>query len=116
MLIPPNFKIANGRFSEGLCCIWENGDGYIDTNGVVIIPCEFLVGGNFSEGLASVQLKNNKKCGFVNKNSEMIIKPKFAHTGSFINGIANVIIGKEHSFYKYGYINKNGDYIWKPSR
>lgn len=116
VVIPPNFKIANGHFSEGLCCIWENGNGYIDTKGAIVIPCEYLVGENFSDGLASVQLKKNKKQGFINKDGKMVIKPKFEHVESFENGIAKVTIGKDYSVYKDGYINKDGDYIWKPTR
>lgn len=116
VLIPPNFNIANGHFSEGLCCIWDNGNGYMDTKGEVVIPCEYLVGENFSDGLASVQLKKNNKHGFINRDGNMVIKPKFEHVERFENGIAKVTIGKDHAVYKEGYINKDGEYIWKPTR
>lgn len=116
VLIPPDFNIANGHFSEGLCCIWDNGNGYMDAKGEVVIPCEYLVGENFSDGLASVQLKKNNKHGFINRDGNMVIKPKFEHVERFENGIAKVTIGKDHAVYKEGYINKDGDYIWKPTR
>lgn len=116
VLIPPDFNIANGHFSEGLCCIWDNGNGYMNTKGEVVIPCEYLVGENFSDGLASVQLKKNNKHGFINRDGNMVIKPKFEHVERFENGIAKVTIGKDHAVYKEGYINKDGDYIWKPTR
>lgn len=74
------------------------------------------MGENFSDGLASVQLKKNNKHGFINRDGNMVIKPKFEHVERFENGIAKVIIGKDHSVYKEGYINKEGDYIWKPTR
>ncbi|GEM_PF-6788105 len=46
----------------------------------------------------------------------MVIKAKFEHVERFENGIAKVTIGKDHAVYKEGYINKDGDYIWKPTR
>ena len=116
MIIPPKFQIAEGNFSEGLCVFWDNGNGYIDDKGEIVIPAQYLVGEQFSEGLAGVQLKKNEKWGFIDKNGTQVIKPKFSHISSFENGIAEVIVGELYEEYKYGYISKNGDYIWKPTR
>ncbi|MBI1929008.1 WG repeat-containing protein [Candidatus Poribacteria bacterium] len=39
----------------------------------------------------------------------MVIKPQFDDAGFFDEGVARVKTGN-----RYGYIDKNGKYVWKP--
>jgi hypothetical protein len=59
MVIQAQFYSAE-PFSEGLACVrWHRGDpwGYIDQTGRMVIEAQLYdVGGDFAEGLASVEL------------------------------------------------------------
>lgn len=68
----------------------------------------------FSEGLAAVKeySKNkNSKWGFVNKKYEVVIPYKFDEVSPFRNGLAYFRISNIE-----GYINKNGEVVWKTNR
>jgi hypothetical protein len=117
MIIPPLFDGADIKFSEGYCAIWNKGYGYIDTKGEIVIPCDFDYVDHFSEGLAVFQSKGrNKNYGFIDKTGKTVVKPIFTVAEKFEHGLASVIVGKEYEEYRYGYINKEGDYVWEPSR
>lgn len=56
-------------FSEGKMPVkGEGGWGYLDTDGNVVIPCQFQIAYPFSEGFASVKIDN--KTYYVNRNLE----------------------------------------------
>jgi hypothetical protein len=116
MVIPPLFSGADIHFSEGLCAVYDKGYGYIDNVGRLTIPCDFYLGQPFSEGLAVVRQSGKSNYGYIDKSGTMTIKPTFTLAEGFKNGLASVTIGKEYNEFKYGYINKNGNYIWEPSR
>ncbi len=70
------------KFSEGLAAVQtkERSDrhmstGFIDTRGNIVIPPKYTRVGNFSEGLAAVEIDG--KIGYINKKGEMIISPKY---------------------------------------
>ena len=48
--------------------------------------------------------------GYIDKQGVMIVKPVFNWAGNFSDGIAGVNIGS-----KWGYIDKAGNYVWKPT-
>jgi len=96
-------------FSEGLACVWKkekpassysiifgkkyaNSDiikyGFINREGKIVIEPRFDYAGNFSEGLACVEI--NDKHGYINKKGEFIIEPQFDNTFSFSEGLALV--------------------------
>lgn len=117
MIIPPIFDGADIKFSEGLCAVWDDGYGYINERGDVVIPCDFDLGMHFSEGVGVFKPKGkNKGYGFLDKSGNIVIEPIFTVAESFSNGLAEVIIGKEYEDFKYGYINKSGEYVWTPTR
>ncbi|HEV2801723.1 MAG TPA: WG repeat-containing protein [Pyrinomonadaceae bacterium] len=81
--------------------------GYIDRSGRVVIPVQFLSAGDFSEGLAQVNVGKvggdggeSSFCGapsnygYIDKTGAFVIKPQFARAGSFRNGRARVSIGR----------------------
>jgi hypothetical protein len=117
IIIPPLYAGADIHFAEGMCAVYDNGYGYINDIGQLIIPCDLYLGQHFSEGLAVVkQNGKNKNYGYIDKNGAMIIKPIFTLAESFENGLASVTIGKKYEEFKYGYIDKSGSFIWEPTR
>jgi hypothetical protein len=99
-----------------MCAVWDNGYGYINDNGQLVIPCDFYLGQHFSEALAVVKPNGkDKSYGYIDKTGAMTINPIFTVAESFKNGLASVTIGKKHEDFKYGYIDKRGSYVWEPS-
>jgi hypothetical protein len=93
--------------------------GFIDKNGVLVIPTQFddlardQYGGrtlyhkafrNFSEGLCAVKL--GKTWGFIDKEGNFVIEPKYDSASCFSEGLACVRVGA-----KYGYIDRTGKAI-----
>ncbi|GAP96726.1 WG repeat-containing protein [Leptolyngbya sp. NIES-2104] len=89
------------RFSEGLAAIKLNGKwGYIDQSGNLVVQPKFDTSGDFSDGLASVEIDAKPvkglsisiggKWGHINRSGEFIIQPKFNYTREFSNGLAVV--------------------------
>lgn len=142
--IEPKFDGAQ-PFSEGLAAVkvydgsvgkW----GYIDRNGSFVIPPKFVETtfgvGVFSEGLASVNIPDpqstNGKTGYIDRTGNFIIQPQFTQeTGVFHGGLAyvvTVLMGASdpqiqlsngsfmHSNVKYGFINRQGKFVWEKIR
>ncbi|MBR1792478.1 MAG: WG repeat-containing protein [Bacteroidales bacterium] len=71
-----------GDFCDGLAIIRKNDKyGYVDQNGLEVIPCIYDEVGKFSEGLAVV--RNAKKYGYVNTNGQEVIPCNYSAVGSF---------------------------------
>ena len=93
--------------------------GYIDKSGRFAIPPQFHIAHPFSEGLASVRI--GEKMGYVDKTGSIAINPQFDLALPFCGGLARVDIGHwvrdrvggERFEGKFGYINKQGEYVWK---
>lgn len=117
LIIPPLFEGADIRFSEGLCAVWDKGFGFIDEKGVVVVPCKLDYADHFSEGLAVFKPKGRKDLyGYIDKGGNVVIPPMFSTADSFDHGLASVTVGKAYEDFRYGYINKKGEYVWEPSR
>jgi|SRR5271157_809042 len=129
MIINPMFEAAE-HFSEGLAgvcvghgCYYsrpsdkpkeEQKWGYIDKTGAIVIPPQFSYASTFHEGLASVSVGN--KSGYIDKTGKFVINPQFDSAMEFDNGIAAVSLKVASTDkYQYGYIDRNGKYIWQPS-
>jgi len=74
-------------------------EGYIDSQGNIVIPPAFEVAGYFSEDLAPVRVDN--KWGYIDTQGKIVIPPQFDSAGAFSGGLAPVRVGK-----KWGYITK----------
>lgn len=104
--------------------------GYVDINGREIIPVQYLAAGDFSEGLAQVNVGKPSKSmcqtpgnyGYINKTGAFVIQPQFATASGFQNGRARVSIGQilyqgrcvccaPHFFGKHGYVDHSGNFI-----
>lgn len=109
-VIPPRFSPMIGHtdplflpnFSEGLA-VYRDKDkyGFINSDGIIVIPASFDRAESFSEGLALVKL--NEKAGYLKKDGQYAIEPKFESGGKFSNGLASIRIDG-----KWGYIDVAG--------
>jgi hypothetical protein len=95
----------------------HNKWGYIDKTGRLIIPFTFDGAGNFSDGLAAVDMK--EKTGYIDKTGKVVIPPRFIAGFPFSEGLAMVIIRRSGQIertplYKYGYIDKSGNVVIQP--
>jgi hypothetical protein len=81
--------------------------GYIDNRGKAVIEPRFDFAGEFSEGLALVQV--GRQLGYIDKAGRYVVEPRFYNGGYFSEGLAWVSIGG-----KVGYIDKTGQFAIKP--
>jgi hypothetical protein len=125
IVIQPQFErsgyAVSGDFSEGLAAVVINGKwGYIDKTGKVVIKPQFSMAGEFSEGMARIEVESGDSeyglLGYINKNGRIVIKPQFKNVrlkmpnwGKFSEDLAVVEINE-----KMGFINKAGKIVIEP--
>jgi len=84
--------------------------GFVDKNGVEVVPCKYDKVNDFHEGMAKVSL--NGKFGYVDKSGKVIIPLKYdeisilATQNDFHEGLAAVCVNM-----KFGFIDKSGKVI-----
>lgn len=104
-------------FSEGLAAARaESGEkvGFVDKSGASVIMPKFESASAFSEGLAAAEVREG--WGYVDRTGRWSIAPKFAFASRFYEGIAVVAPkGSRKTSDKLGYIDRAGNYIWKPT-
>jgi hypothetical protein len=111
----------------------NNKQGFIDRNGKLVIDPQFGGAGDFSEGLASVAVKDEGyKEGYIDRTGKIVIAPKWDTAGKFLDGVAWVGFDqakKEYKIgnkiysstptdsfdFKFGLIDKTGKYIVEPT-
>jgi hypothetical protein len=121
------FGLGVGSFVDGLAPVYVEGDPiqggvcqYIDKSGDKAFEGVFERAGEFSEGLAPVQVDG--VWGFVDVEGNPVVQPQFElsrlHTvemylipdwGGFHEGLAPVVSGG-----KVGYIDKTGEFVIEP--
>lgn len=102
------------RFSEGLASVKVGGKwGYIDKTGATVIQPAYDYAWPFSEGMGRVMV--GTKQGFIDKTGKLVIEPKYQPAWEFSNGLARVQI-KDADGFREGYINKQGEYVWEPTK
>lgn len=89
--------------------------GYIDRTGrLVIAPRYGGPGAPFSEGLAVVR-DSKGDYGYIDATSRGVIKPRFNTADDFSGGLARVTVPAPSGFGAIaGYIDRRGDYVWRP--
>ena len=102
-------------FSEGLARIKiKNKYGFIGENGKVIIRPQYTDAEDFSEGLSQVDIDGEPY--FINKEGKIVFKSLFGYVKDFKSGLAWIQEGDySDNTAKYGYIDKTGRVIWKPT-
>ncbi|MFB2539539.1 MULTISPECIES: WG repeat-containing protein [unclassified Acinetobacter] len=101
------------KFNDGRALVSTGEDdleryGFVDSQGKIVIPLQFVYAENFSEQLAKIGVeKSNKdvKFGYIDSNGKIVIPAIFDAVSSFSEGVAAVMIGDE-----VGFINHQGEY------
>lgn len=78
--------------------------GYKGASGQIIIPCEYDLAGEFSDGLAAV--RKGDQNGFIDQTGKWVITGDYDFVDSFKDGTA--VVGKNR---KYGLIDKTGKVV-----
>ena len=119
MVIEPQFLNNATPFREGLSAVcYPHGKyGYINTEGVLVIPMQFEVAQPFSDGLAAVRV--DSKWGYIDKTGKFVIEPQFKGAGPFSEGLApagnvdfNSVTRSEEPELTAGFIDKQGKTVF----
>jgi len=110
IVIPPQFGWAYG-FEGGLAGVeLEHRYGFINHDGKFVVPPKFQDVRFFSEDLAAVE--QDSKWGYIDRQGNVAVETRFdIRALPFRGGIAQVTLWGGD----VGYINKSGEYVWKPS-
>ncbi|MEP6925467.1 MAG: WG repeat-containing protein, partial [Pyrinomonadaceae bacterium] len=115
-------------FSEGLLPVYreiagEKFFGYLDRTGKIAIPFQFANAAPFFDGLAGVVVKEKDKTfnAYINPKGEIVLR-NTAGIAPFYNGLAFHFLKlwtihqtpRERNI--YGYMNKQGKYVWLSPR
>ena len=113
------------HFSEGLCGTAAGVDdetgfnarrwGFIDKKGMWRIEPKYELVWNFKEGLCKAVL--NENWGFVDSDGKEVVPFIYDNVEHYYNGLAKVERSTLYKGYQkyFAYINKKGEYVWKPS-
>jgi hypothetical protein len=85
-----------------------------ETGSIVINP-QFESAGQFSEGLAAVQMgkDENGKWGYIDKSGKFVVDPQFDYAEAFSEGLAAVRSGDEKTG-RWGFIDRSGKFVINP--
>ncbi|MFT6356119.1 MAG: hypothetical protein ACJAVF_000460 [Paraglaciecola sp.] len=98
-----------GSFYEGRLAVRYKGFwGFVNKDGIEVIPSRFNDVGNFSDGLATARIGND--WGYIDKMGEVEIDFKYSQAGNFIDGIAYAKMESQ----PFGYINKANNWVIEP--
>jgi hypothetical protein len=91
--------------------------GYVNTLGEMVIEPQFVLAGEFSEGLAAVSY-DGTSTGYINPLGELVINPTFSYGGPFRNGMA--IVGMPgvdaNRPFLTAFIDREGNFIFGDTR
>jgi len=92
--VSPDRYQAAFAYREGLAAVRAFAEQFkfIDLDRKVVIPPQFLTGGEFGEGLAPVQAQTAQgvRWGFIDKQGKMVIPPTYTNASTFAEGLAPV--------------------------
>jgi len=123
----PRFDDIRGFFSESLVGVGiKDSHGFIDHDGNVMVDFQYSDVGIFSEGLATVRVGGDwsaveyvrgGKCGVIDREGRMVVPPLYDGVGEYCGGLAQVDVGNlEEGDFKSGYIDRQGNVLWDPSK
>jgi hypothetical protein len=124
--VRPRFARA-GEFVGGLAPVFEQAwtCGYADRSGKLVVPARFRFCWPFSEGRARVEvLGPDPKVplpGFIDVKGELRVEgrtaqPPFRAAADFADGLAAVEARAPDGATLRGWIDRDGKYVWPPSR
>lgn len=106
-IILDHFEVS--KFNNGLAKIKQNGKyGFIDVNGVLVIPITYDFAFDFSENFCAVELNN--EWFYINKLNQRIIQiPEIKNPQPFQNGYAKIKLPEGVTF-----VSKKGEFLFEP--
>lgn len=116
--IPDNISRMK-PFSHGLAAVKDKESrlfGYMDTKGTIVIPFQYDIAKDFSEGLAKVEYKDdqgNRMVGYIDTEGKQVFKDDKWLKGNFSDGLAHIRTIKNDKFF-YGFIDKSGKVVIEP--
>jgi WG containing repeat len=128
-LLPDGVRAADyPKFSEGLLLVYrelagEKMYGYLDRSGNLRIPFRFTSADQFSDSLAGVEFLENGETinGYIDHQGVLRLR-NTRGTAAFHNGLSMqylhtwTISQRPNSRNIYGYMNKQGKYVWLSPR
>jgi hypothetical protein len=119
--------------------------GFVDHDGIEVIPLQFEQATYFSQGYALACPQNSALFGIINKAGEFVHPPEYEYAGDFHEGVSAVAVKAKWGYVDtsgswviqaafehadnfwhglarvawpdaYGYIDKRGQVVWKTSR
>jgi hypothetical protein len=116
-LLPKKPLVLNSvRFSEGLMAIRQDRKlGYMDLDGNIAIEVRYDQGGDFSEGLAAVQLEGHWM--FIDKTGAVTVEfpGGVAFAEPLSDGLSLVSADRDQPGRKFGYVDRKGQWAIKPT-
>lgn len=111
IVIQPGFSAGGnngGGFFEGFANVSTEmgGSFYIDATGSRVAPSRYQHSGDFSEGLATLQIPDENKYAYVDHTGRIAIPARFEVAKGFSEGLAAVRVGE-----RYGYIDHTGNLV-----
>jgi hypothetical protein len=122
--VPADLQIEHLRFFEGRLLVKKkiggrNLFGYLDRTGKVAIDLKFIDASYFSDGLAGVRIKEGERDykAYINQKGEIVLNDT-RDNSPFKDGLALqflhlwTISERPDARNIYGYMNKQGKYVW----
>lgn len=91
--------------------------GYVNVLGQPVIPAQFALASDFSEGLAAISY-DGRSTGYINQLGELVIEPLFSYGGPFQQGMAIVGVPGVDANRRFltGFINRDGRFVFDDVR
>lgn len=86
--------------------------GYVDLSGEFVIEPQFEQAGDFSEGLAAVQVDG--LIGYIDPSGEIVIEPQFDLANPFQEGLALIAVIDADDQLSFGYVDTDGQLVIEP--
>ena len=109
MKIEPRFFQVGAFTADGLALAkTQDGVGYINRDGDIVIDCQYWKGREFSDGMAIV--KDGYDYAAINTNGELIIPAEYSYITDFSDGHAWIQL-ESYTRGKWTIVNRNGEQV-----
>lgn len=117
------FKKVINQINGDFSFLEDNKWGLMDANGKILVKP--IYNGMFWTEKGLTKVERNGKYGYINRNGEEVIPCIYDGAEPFKNGLAKVFVGGDYHEYEksknspnvtMGYIDIEGNFVWKPTR
>lgn len=110
-----------GSFHDGLACVsvydkyWIPKYGYIDKTGKLIIPVNYDLAEDFSDGYAQVGISQsqygNRLHGVIDTKGNVVVPIQYPNMGQINEGMVSVSVGYDNGTIKWGFCDMTGKLV-----